>query len=40
MVRLRDRILPGIHVAAYKQAYQRYCALDKSLAEYFSKNYS
>lgn len=39
MVRLRDRIMPGVNVTAYQQAYQRYCELDRTLAEYFSKNY-
>lgn len=39
MVHLRDRILPGVNVDAYKQAFQRYCELDKSLALYFRKNY-
>lgn len=39
MVRLKDKILPGENVEPYKVAYQRYFKLDKSLAEYFRKNY-
>lgn len=39
MVRLHDRILPGPDVDTYEEAYQRYCKLDSSLADYFRKNY-
>jgi xylulokinase len=39
MVSLHDRILPGENVNAYEEAYQRYCKLDSSLADYFRKNY-
>ncbi len=39
MVSLHDCILPGDNVNAYEEAYQRYCKLDSSLADYFRKNY-
>jgi xylulokinase len=39
MVSLHDRILPGENVNAYEEAYQRYCKLDSSLADYFRMNY-
>ena len=40
MVRVNEKITPGKNVAAYEAAYQRYCELDGSLADYFKRNYS
>lgn len=40
MVRLNEKITPGKNVSAYQEAYQRYCDLDGSLADYFRRNYS
>lgn len=39
MVRLQERVFPGENVKAYEKAYQRYCGLDISLADYFKQNY-
>jgi xylulokinase len=39
LVRLQEKVLPGENVPAYEAAYQRYCALDNSLADYFKQNY-
>lgn len=39
MVRLQERVFPGENVEAYEKAYQRYCGLDISLADYFKQNY-
>lgn len=39
MVRIKMRIQPGENVAVYEEAYIRYCDLDKTLSDYFSRNY-
>jgi xylulokinase len=39
MVLIKERILPGENVAVYEKAYQRYCGLDRCLANYFKQNY-
>ena len=39
MVRLQAKVLPGENVDAYQKAYERYCGLDNSLADYFKQNY-
>lgn len=39
MVAIKDTITPGSHVAEYAAAYQRYCDLDQSLTDYFSRQY-
>lgn len=40
MVRIKHSIQPGKDVAVYERAYQRYCDLDKTLFDYFKRNYS
>jgi xylulokinase len=39
MVTAKEEILPGPNSAPYQQAYQRYCDLDSSLADYFKRSY-
>jgi len=40
MVRIKHSIQPGKDVEVYEHAYQRYCDLDKTLFDYFKRNYS
>jgi sugar (pentulose or hexulose) kinase len=39
MVSLQQKILPGENVTVYEKAYQRYCELDITMANYFRQNY-
>jgi sugar (pentulose or hexulose) kinase len=39
MVSVKSHIQPGMDVAVYAKAYQRYCDLDETLSNYFRRNY-
>ncbi len=38
-VKIKERILPGTDTEVYVDIYQRYCDLDKTLGDYFHRNY-
>ena len=40
MVRLTERILPGVMSGPYQDIYQRYCDLDDHLDAYWRRNYA
>lgn len=40
MVKVKAKYVPGKDVKVYEQSYQRYCALDRCMADYFRNYYS
>jgi len=39
MVTLKETVKPGKDVAVYEESYRRYCDLDRTLSDYFTRNY-
>jgi xylulokinase len=39
MVSLKETVKPGKDVAVYEESYRRYCDLDRTLSDYFTRNY-
>jgi ribulose kinase len=39
MVTLKETVNPGKNVSIYEESYRRYCDLDRTLSDYFTRNY-